>query len=528
MHGSKIVNTPPAVSPNSDTYAEQVVLVHGTFASSAEDCGAGWWQVGSEAYEELKARLPSNVALMSEGNVFRWSGENTERARRKAAVKLLRHVEPLERAGVRYHLIGHSHGGSVIWTSLRLATARKKPLNHLQSWSTVGTPFLHHRSRSAWSPINVTYMVIAAVLLYPAFTAFKALADIPHKIASGEMKEGIIVRPAEEAGIVMATARVPLLKGLELLGVEFTPTDSGLRAGSFVTGSGQSVTHFLFGTVEGWLIVGAIVLFGYMMLVLAGFFLKPVSEGLRIGWEKRLEQRAFACYRGRWLGIWTQDDEAINGLRATMQLSVSFIGNLVVRERVFVSDLIGLPSRPLYRMFAPIYNRMIRPVLDSKIREIVIKTAQGNDRPAARVINVSPHPILPPPAALVPPLPDSLRESIRQQADDHANDLGPKLRQLLSQPSLTAGMERFSKDLSGSELVHTSYFDHPDVIELLALNIGWTRARTKPRPSSVSSETVRWFNEFKRLQGVDVTRSKFSPRLRRSKAKPRQITNHAA
>jgi hypothetical protein len=368
-------------------------------------------------------------------------------------------------------------------------------------------------------------MALAAVLLYPAFRAFRGLARLPYDV---EKDGGFIVAPVEEVGYVGAVARVPFLKGLDLLGVEMTRTDAGLRVGSFDPSSGESAGDFLFGTTEGWLIIGAILLFGYMMLILAGIFLKPLSEGLKIGWEKRLEQRAFANYRARWLGIWTQDDEAINGLRATMQLSVSFIGNLVIRERVFFSDLIALPSRPLYRLFAPLYNRMIRPVLDSKIREIVIKTAQGNDRPGARVVAVSPHPIMPPPAALVPPLPDSLRESIRQRADDHANDLGPKIRQLLSQPSLTAGMERFSKDLSGSELVHTSYFDHPDVIELLALNIGWTRARTKPRPSSVSSETVRWFNEFKRLQGVDVPLSRFSRRLGRSTTKSNQVTNRAA
>ncbi len=199
-----------------------------------------------------------------------------------------------------------------------------------------------------------------------------------------------------------------------------------------------------------------------------------------------------------------------------MELSVSFVGNLVIRERIFVSDLISIPWRPLYRIFAPLYNHVIRPVLDSKIREMVVKAAQGNDRPAAQVIAVSPHPVLPPPAKSAPPLPILLQTEIRNRADMHANDLGPKIRELLSQPSLTAGLERFGQELSGSELVHTSYFDHPDVIELLALNIGWSRTRNRPRRSSILAETFSWFNEFKRLQGVEIVIGKGSqpPRLR--------------
>jgi pimeloyl-ACP methyl ester carboxylesterase len=512
----------------TDTDAERVILVHGTFASSADDCGEGWWQVGSDAYNELQYRLPPSASLAAEGSVFRWSGDNTERARSKAAAKLLKFLEPLEQSGTRYHLIGHSHGGSVIWAALRMATSRTKSLDQLQSWSTVGTPFLQHQSKSPWNPMSIAYMLLATVLLYPAWRCLRALAKLPYDLAMGNMDNGIILATDEEVGFAASVARVPILKGLELLGVAFTPTDAGTRLGSFDPQSGESVGHFLFGTLEGWLILGAIMLFGYVMLLLGSFFLSSVSEGLRIGWEKRLEQRAFEKYRQRWLGLWTQDDEAINGLRATLELSVSFVGDFVVRERIFLSDLISLPWRPLYRCLAPLYNRMVRPVLDSKIREIVIKAAQGNDRPAAHVVAVSPHPILPPPVASVPPLPDELRVSIRERADQQANDLGPKLRELLAQPSLTTGLEGFSHTLSGRELVHTSYFDHPEVLDLLALNISWSRERSRPRRSSTSAEIVRWFNDFKRLQGVDLPQQRFAPRLRSDRRVPLRDSSKVA
>jgi pimeloyl-ACP methyl ester carboxylesterase len=483
--------------------SERVILVHGTFASSSEDQGEAWWQVGSDAYNQLQTRLPPQVSMVSEGNVFRWSGDNTDRARSKAAQQLLAYLKPLEQSGQKYHLIGHSHGGSVIWSALRHATRGKTSLKHLRSWSTVGTPFLQHRSRSPWNVINILYMLMAASLLFPAAKCFRALAALPYDIAVGNIDDGIVIRPDDQVGVVTATLRTPILKGLELLGVALVPTEAGTRLGSFDPGSGQSVGHFLFGTLEGWLVLGAIILFGYLTLLLASFFLSPVSEGLRIGWERRMEQRAFELYGARWMGLWTPDDEAINGLRATMELSVSFVGSLVVRERVYLSDLISLPSRPLYQLFAPLFNRVVRPAMDAKIREVVVKAAQGNDRPAAQVVAVSPHPILPPPAPSAPPIPIRLQESIRERANHHANDLGPKLRELLAQPSLTSGLESFSKTLSGRELVHTSYFDHPQVIELLGLNISWSRGTGQPRRASTAAELAGWFNEFKRLQGAE-------------------------
>jgi hypothetical protein len=74
------------------------------------------------------------------------------------------------------------------------------------------------------------------------------------------------------------------------------------------------------------------------------------------------------------------------------------------------------------------------------------------------------------------------------------------LRVLLAQPSLSTGLEAFAQDLSGRELVHTSYFDHSEVIDLLGLNISWCRGRNSLRRAGASREINAWFHEFKRLQ----------------------------
>jgi hypothetical protein len=77
--------------------------------------------------------------------MFHWSGKNSESDRRRAALSLLDLLYEQEATKRPYHLIGHSHGGSVIWLALQEATANGKPLDHLRSWPTLGTPFLNFR-----------------------------------------------------------------------------------------------------------------------------------------------------------------------------------------------------------------------------------------------------------------------------------------------------------------------------------------------------------------------------------------------
>ena len=84
----------------------------------------------------------------------------------------------LEAEGRGYHLIGHSHGGSVIWHTLCRARLQQKDLTCLRSWSTVGTPFLQHRTRSMWHVLNVFNLLLACVLLRPAYYTLRKLAQV--------------------------------------------------------------------------------------------------------------------------------------------------------------------------------------------------------------------------------------------------------------------------------------------------------------------------------------------------------------
>ena len=291
-----------------------------------------------------------------------------------------------------------------------------------------------------------------------------------------------------------------MLKAVEWAGVPLSATGSGMRVGSYDPATGQSLLEYLFFSWEGWVISLVVLLGGYVFLILASLFLNPVLESLRIRAEKRLERTAMETYRGRWLGLWSSNDEAINGLRATLDLSVSFVAQVAPRDRILLSDYLSLLSRPYSWMLAPVFNHFLRPLLDRVVRSLVVKTAQGNNRPSAEVIAVSPFPVPDPAADAHPALPPELNARLVDRANEHARDIAPKLRDLLAEPSFVAGLERFGSALSGQELIHTSYFDHPPVLELLALNVAWGRRDDSAlrRTSRIQPDLWSWFCEFKR------------------------------
>ncbi len=475
-----------------------VLLIHGTFAGREADQGDSWWQEGSAAWEELGKRLPEGTRLSEQGEVFHWSGDNSERARIKAGTDLLEKMLEFEATGRGYHLIGHSHGGSVIWAALRQAILRRKTLKGLRSWTTVGTPFLHYRTSGAWSPANIGSLVLALLLLNPACTAFFGFFQFALAAVMGSHAT-LDIRSDQEAGFMMAILRAPILTLLEWVGVPVVTTETGLRLGTYDPQTGQSLFDYLFMSWEGWCICAIILLGGYVFMVLAAFFLNPVLESLRIRAEKRLERAAMETYRGRWMGLWSPSDEAINGLRATLDLSVSFVGQIVPRERILFSDHLALLSRPYYWILAPVYNSLFRPQLDRLVRSIVVKSAQGNNRPAAEVIAVSPFPVSDSPTDAHPALPDELNTCLVQQANQSARDIAPKLRDLLAEPSFVAGLERFGHALSGRELIHTSYFDHPAILDLLALHVAWGCRENNPseKTARIDEPLWNWFCRFK-------------------------------
>ena len=71
---------------------EIVLLIHGTGAVPKEDEGELWWQVGSEFCKIVDTDLTPQARCHKKGEVFHWSGKNSEQDRRQAGIELFHHL----------------------------------------------------------------------------------------------------------------------------------------------------------------------------------------------------------------------------------------------------------------------------------------------------------------------------------------------------------------------------------------------------------------------------------------------------
>ena len=485
----------PRLSDSPDSSA-LVILVHGTYAGDEANEGQKWWQPGSPVVSQLQSRLPRGVRIAEDSEVFHWSGENSERARSKAALNLLDRLRTLEEEGRDYHLVGHSHGGSVIWNALKAKSLGRQPLNHLKSWTTVGTPYLQHRSRSVFNLWNVAGVVMGVLLIPPAARAMFQLGRMLNNAFRGNDMV-LTLPPANEAGL-MGIVRAPVLSAIEWVGVRVEHTVQGIHVGSYDPDTGVSLLEYFFGSLEGILLLVVSLTLSYVLIHLSMISIRPAIESYRIRAEQRLQRHAFEIYGERYLAIWSPDDEAINGLRSTLAFEMSFVSKMFPRERVFFSDTLGLLSRPYYWVLSPLFNRWLQPPIDQMVRNVVRRAAQGNDRPSATIVAVTPSPVSDL-ANQVPPLPKAISDRILCTADHHARDIAPMLRRLLGQASLAQGVQGFCKELSGKELVHTSYFDHAAVMELISCNNTWGMGEEMVQWKTwrMDPELTRWFDDAK-------------------------------
>ena len=378
----------------------------------------------------------------------------------------------------------------------------KRPLRGLRSWTTIGTPFMQHRSPGAISIKNLLGLMVGLILLLPALAAPKQLVKTLYSVAINS-PTALVLKPEAEVGYANVL-RAPVLAFVECFGIAVERSPEGVKIGSFDPAGSQSLAQYFFASPEGLFLLGLMIGISYFCIHCIALCVAPVLETFRVRLEQRLHQRAFEHYRARWLGLWSPDDEAINGLRATLQISVSFVKKMVPREVVFLSDMFGLLSRPYFWLFAPLYNRFVQPTVDGQIRNLVIRAAQGSDRPGAKLIDVTPCPMSSE-AFTAPPLPALLNVKLLSFANRHAHELVPKLRQLIGRTSFTSGLETFGKQLSGKELVHTAYFEQEEVLQLIAANIHWETAEANQVAGleSMPPWLRKWFVTFKQALGSE-------------------------
>lgn len=118
-----------------------IVTVHGTGDTALSAEGEKWFQKGSAFAERLIADLDRR-GVHADLLPHLWSGANSARARENGANALASRLNTLRRQYDAVHLIGHSHGGNVANDAAVAAGWRGDACkSRIKSITTVGTPF---------------------------------------------------------------------------------------------------------------------------------------------------------------------------------------------------------------------------------------------------------------------------------------------------------------------------------------------------------------------------------------------------
>lgn len=401
----------------------QVVLVHGTFAGDANDTGTRWWQRKSDFYEKLQTELRGEASLVADRELFRWLQDgNREILRLRAADDLLRYIEKFELEGTPYHLVGHSHGGSVIWEALKLSFRGKVsfsrgsssntdiPLKNLLSWTTVGTPFIHRNlNRRRW--IASGLVAVVALFTLGAATLF---------------------------GAIMAFV--------------FLRTNHTFW---------EQVQFFLPFLLAGWMIY----------IVLSGF-VTSYDDGRTLRREAALGGVVFSAYGDKWYGIWSYDDEAINGLRGAAHLRANVFTVGPLERSPFVGRLwwyLVFPAIWITRAVAT----GLAPLVNGLVSDLLRRKAMGDERPAPKAFEVSPAPF--PVKVDDLALEETIAARLRSLSDAALGRNAPQLRSLLkeiaSDPGSGFAEHAAHLKLPDATLIHTSYFLESGVRQLILAHI---------------------------------------------------------
>lgn len=419
-----------ATERNATWNKEVVLFIHGTGSQSScsefppdRPAEQRWYQRGSSFWREFDALLrnPAGKAQLPDPDFWRefadpvrgqkydhfwWSGANSEQARREAGARLHQALSRMAERGVGAHLIGHSHGGSVIRHALLMGRH-----DNVLSVSSLGTPFINH------GPPPWGWWWLAAALLV-LLIAIAPTAEIVHSMYD------FTVLPAEpyrwNENLDTRWLSKVSERWTEAIAQEHSPA-------TYVTLP--------------------------VAILLASLFFAAFSRWLwRHGVARFWRQFRAAPeeeYRRRWNVLFSRHDEAINAL--------------ILVDRLRLEDL-----APRFGGMLWFYDRLVAPLIEQFMTEISRGGALGADVAGDFVVAVSRFPFAPLPVR--PLFVERIDRDLLSRADDTAKKAVVALRRSLSemagQPEaifsnrdfVGLAIERVISSTNG-ELVHNQYFD---------------------------------------------------------------------
>jgi hypothetical protein len=452
-----------------------ILTVHGTGDTAEGPDGAKWYQRGSEFAAALQAGLGAR-GLASEIVPFLWSGKNSASARERASRSLAGLIRSLRRRGRVVHIVAHSHGGNVaVDAACMLGWNMSKRRPQLASLATVGAPFLHTKvswaeRAGAWVFLALVLLGLVASIAYGLIMAYWAPRSLEGDYwAAFLIPAGLFLASLAAAPIAIGGARriarvvhahrtntevlaiwhpadeaIAFLRQLERVRVSAFPPGALLRS--------SRSSAVIWGVRASLAAPPAIVL-----VILAWPLIFAATRYLQaLGWLPHLD---FVEY----IGPSADDNYPLDPVSFSI-----FLGSFA--SAVFIGVYAG------YRLIAGVLaefflrgrlNRMVGSALkgmalgrdnESRIGDVDVKTRYFNTRESV-VAGEAAERMLARSADATARLFDKYRTSVFRIGGDAGATI-----QELSQDALT-----------WDSLVHTTYFDQPEIAETLAAYVAETQ-----------------------------------------------------
>lgn len=474
----------------------KIITVHGTGGgepgvekSAKKSKQLKWWQPGSSFLQELGERIdldPSRVEVVP----FKWfqdeNGPNSEAKRRKAGHELYDVLRDCEKAGEDYYLIGHSHGGSVIYSALLNSVRHDTHLSRLKGWCTVGTPFLDYRQNyflfQRLGNFGLSAFASGMIALF-LFCLLTIVAIIEYLTIGIHEADLIPIGLALSSLLLFAIACIGLLflierrrssrfsdkhkkslfswYGANWLGLWHRDDEAIGALKNIKTVSGPIIpTNFLDPIVNGVQIILMFLFAGW--LILGGF----------LGWD------------------WTRELFVSHLMQPMDQASRGTIGDMIFATLVVSFEFsafffVFFIGAFIFRKFAFLIGYPLSKILNKIIWTSVRERAWGDDIIAEQVSEI----------AFRPPdfetnfydaLPDQIEEALDGYSNRNAVNTLRQVRRALGMrggPPKNADLKgSLEQSINWSELIHTSYFYVPEFIDLIAIGMS-RQGIAKPRPN---------------------------------------------
>ena len=464
----------------------KLITIHGTNAGAEPDEGSSWWQKGS-AFQERLAELID----LHEVVPYHWAvGANSEAQRRSAGVKLLKLLRTYEKEGTDYHIIGHSHGGSVAYHALLASTRGRRPLARLKSWTTVGTPFLgFERSRFLFNRIGPASQAVFIWALCVSLLGL-ALLIAPSYVAH-QSSTGILYGGLGYAAVGLFV--YAFLRTYEALRARHYRKSHRKRCATWYATSWRGICH---AEDEALASLHSVSRLGGRILPRS--FLVPAFSLTPMVIIPILLVHGLVMQGGMAVSIDAQIFSAYGIALFTILAFAFFAMWLILYLAVILSQLTG------YLLGIPLSS-----AINASVWSHLRSAARGEDVRGEYVTTVEPTPSHFPRGGNM--LPVDVAQALVAFTSAHSPAAIYKARKILAlrnESGLSSDLiTEISAALSWNELLHTAYFEVPEFIRFLAIilsDAGVAPARHGAWTDADRQRTECWVQEWKRNSVPDL------------------------